>query len=169
MKKYLQSTLILAFTLISLFASSQDKAKPSPAVTTTGKAGNVNITIAYGAPSVKGRSIWGDLVPYGKVWRTGANDATTFEIDGDVKIEGQTLAKGKYSLFTIPEAGEWTIIINKNPKQWGAYSYKQEDDVLRVKVKSTKSSSFNEVLSYQVADGKVFIRWENLEVAFKVK
>ena len=169
MKKTLQSTLILAFSLISLMASSQDKAKPSPAVTATGKAGNVNITIAYGSPSVKGRTVWGDLVPYGKVWRTGANDATTFEIDGDIKVEGQSLPKGKYSLFTIPEAGEWTIIINKNAKQWGAYSYKQEDDVLRVKVKSTKSSSFNEALTYQIADGKVFIRWENLEVAFKVK
>lgn len=169
MKKYLQSTFILAFSIISLLASSQDKAKPSPASTATGKAGKANITINYGAPSVKGRNVWGDLVPYGKVWRTGANDATTFETDADIKIEGVTLAKGKYSLFTIPEAGEWTIIINKNPKQWGAYSYKQEDDVLRVKVKSNKSSSFNELLSYQVADGKVYIRWENLEVSFKVQ
>jgi hypothetical protein len=169
MKKYLQSTLILAFTLISLLASSQDKAKPSPASTATGKAGNVNITISYGAPSVKGRAIWGDLVPYGKVWRTGANDATIFEIDGDVKIEGQTLAKGKYSLFTIPEAGEWTIIINKNAKQWGAYSYKQEDDVLRFKAKSSKSASFNEALKFQVANGNVSILWENLAVSFNVK
>lgn len=169
MKKYLQSTLILAFTLISLLASSQDKAKPSPALTASGKAGNVNITISYGAPSVKGRAIWGDLVPYGKVWRTGANDATIFEIDGDVKIEGQTLAKGKYSLFTIPEAGEWTIIINKNAKQWGAYSYKQEDDVLRFKAKSSKSASFNEALKFQVANGNVSILWENLAVSFNVK
>ena len=169
MKKFLQSTLILALSFISLIASSQDKAKPSPSSTASGKAGNANITINYGAPSVKGRNIWGDLVPYGKVWRTGANDATVFEIDADIKIEGQTLAKGKYSLFTIPEVGEWTIIINKNPKQWGAYSYKQEDDVLRVKVKSNKSASFNELLSYQVADGKVYIRWENLEVVFKVQ
>lgn len=169
MKKYLQSTLILAFTLISLLASSQDKAKPSPALTASGKVGNVNITIAYGAPSVKGRAIWGDLVPYGKVWRTGANDATTFEIDGDVKIEGQTLAKGKYSLFTIPEAGEWTIIINKNAKQWGAYSYKQEDDVLRFKAKSSKSASFNEALKFQVTNGNVSILWENLAVSFNVK
>jgi hypothetical protein len=169
MKKFLQSTFIIAFSIISLLASSQDKPKPSPALTATGKAGKANITINYGAPSVKGRNIWGDLVPYGKVWRTGANDATTFETDADIKIEGQSLAKGKYSLFTIPEVGEWTIIINKNPRQWGAYSYKQEDDVIRVKVKSSKSSSFNELLNYQVADGKVYIRWENLEVSFKVQ
>jgi len=169
MKKYLQSTLILAFTLFSLFASSQDKPKPSPASTATGKAGNVNITITYSAPSVKGRTIWGALVPFGKVWRTGANDATTFEIDGDVKIEGKTLAKGKYSLFTIPDEGEWTIIINKNAKQWGAFSYKAEDDVLRFKAKSSKSASFNEALKFQVANGNVSILWENLAVSFNVK
>jgi hypothetical protein len=169
MKKYLQSTLILAFTLFSLFASSQDKPKPSPASTATGKAGNVNITITYSAPSVKGRTIWGALVPFGKVWRTGANDATTFEIDGDVKIEGKTLAKGKYSLFTIPDEGEWTIIINKNAKQWGAFSYKAEDDVLRFKAKSSKSASFNEALKFQVENGNVSILWENLAVSFNVK
>lgn len=169
MKKFLQSTLIIALSFISLLASSQDKAKPSPATTATGKVGGANITINYGAPSVKGRSIWGSLVPYGKVWRSGANDATIFETDADIKIEGQPLAKGKYSLFTIPEAGEWTIIINKNSKQWGAFSYKQEDDVLRVKVKSSKSASFNELLNYQVADNKVHIRWENLEVSFKIQ
>lgn len=169
MKKFLQSTLIIALSFISLMAFSQDKAKPSPSTTATGKVGGANITINYGAPSVKGRSIWGSLVPYGKVWRSGANDATIFETDADIKIEGKTLAKGKYSLFTIPEAGEWTIIINKNSKQWGAFSYKQEDDVLRVKVKSSKSASFNELLNYQVADNKVHIRWENLEVSFKIQ
>jgi hypothetical protein len=169
MKKYLQSTLILAFTLFSLFASSQDKPKPSPASTATGKAGNVNITITYSAPSVKGRTIWGALVPFGKVWRTGANDATTFEIDGDVKIEGNSLAKGKYSLFTIPGEREWTIIINSNAKQWGAFSYKAEDDVIRFKVKSSKSASFNEALKFQVENGNVSILWENLAVSFNVK
>jgi len=144
-------------------------AKPSPAVTAAGKAGDATVTINYGAPSVKGRKIWGELVPFGKVWRTGANDATTFEIDADVKIEGQLLAKGKYSLFTIPEANEWTIIFNKNPKQWGSFSYKQDEDVLRVKAKVDKSSSFNEKLAFEVSGNKVFIRWENAEVAFKVK
>ena len=168
MKRTLNTLLLVAITMIGMNACAQN-AKPSPASTATGKAGNANITINYGAPSVKGRKIWGELVPYGKVWRTGANDATTFEIDADVKIEGQALAKGKYSLFTIPEANEWTIIINKNPKQWGAYSYKQDEDVLRVKVKPAASSSFNEVLKYEISGGKVNILWENLAVAFSVK
>ena len=168
MKRTLNTLLLVAITMIGMNACAQNS-KPSPALTATGKAGNANITINYGAPSVKGRKIWGELVPYGKVWRTGANDATTIELDADVKIEGQALAKGKYSLFTIPEANEWTIIINKNPKQWGAYSYKQEEDVLRVKVKPAASASFNEVLKYEISGGKVNILWENLAVAFSVK
>jgi hypothetical protein len=86
-----------------------------------------------------------------------------------VKIEGQSLPKGKYALFTIPEENEWTIIINKNAKQWGAYSYKQEEDVLRVKVKSQKSAAFNESLKFEVANDMVHISWENLMVMFSVK
>ena len=168
MKQLLYATMFLLFSSFSISLMAQNS-KPSPAVTATGKAGDATVTINYGSPSVKGRKIWGDLVPFGKVWRTGANDATTFEIDADVKIEGQTLAKGKYALFTIPEENEWTIIFNKNPKQWGSYSYKQEEDVLRVKVKPGKSSSFNEKLAFEVSGNKVFIRWENAEVAFKVK
>lgn len=169
MKKVFQLVLILTASIFTLVACAQDK-KPSPAATATGKAGSANITINYSAPSVKGRKVWGELVPYGKVWRTGANEATTFDVDADVKIEGQSLAKGKYSLFTIPEEnGDWTIIFNKTAKQWGSFSYKQEDDALRVKVKSAKSDSFNEALSLSVANSKVYIRWENLEVGFKVQ
>ena len=168
MKKLVSLSFLIAFLLIGNHASSQDK-KASPAATATGKSGNVTITINYSSPSVKGRKIWGDLVPFGKVWRTGADEATIFETDGDLKIEGQKLPKGKYSLFTIPEEKSWTIIINKKANQWGAYSYKQEDDVLRVKVKPGKSASFNETLAFAVADGKVSIRWENMEVSFKAQ
>ncbi len=169
MKKIINSTLIFAFTMISLLACSQDQKPASPALKASGKSGAANITISYGSPAVKGRKVWGELVPYGKVWRTGANDATVIEFDADVKVEGQTLAKGSYSLFTIPEESEWTIIFNKKPKQWGAYSYKQDDDVLRVKVKPGKSASFNETLNISVADGKVYIRWENIEVPISIK
>ena len=168
MKKILNTAAILMLTFFSIATFAQNS-KPSPAMTATGKAGGANITINYGAPSVKGRKIWGELVPYGKVWRAGANDATTIEIDADVKIEGQTLAKGKYALFTIPEEKEWTIIFNKNPKQWGAYSYKQEEDVLRVKVKPSAASTSQEVLKYDVSGNKVTILWENLAVSFNVK
>lgn len=171
MKKIINSSLIILISLISMVACAQDQSKQpaSPALKATGKSGAANITISYGSPSVKGRKVWGELVPYGKVWRTGANDATIIDVDADVKVEGQTLAKGSYSLFTIPEEAEWTIIFNKKPKQWGAYSYKQEDDVLRVKVKPGKSAAFNEALNFAIADGKIFIRWENIEVPVKIK
>ena len=171
MKKFLQPAFILVMSFMSLigFAQDQAKAPASPAMKASGKSGAANITISYGSPSVKGRKIWGELVPYGKVWRTGANEATVIDIDANVKVEGQALPKGTYSLFTIPEESEWTIIINKNPKQWGAYSYKQDDDILRVKVKPGKSASFNESLNFAVTNGKVFIRWENLEVPISIK
>jgi hypothetical protein len=169
MKRIINTTLILAFTMISLLACSQDQKPASPAMKATGKSGAVNINISYGSPAVKGRKVWGELVPYGKVWRTGANDATVIELSADVKVEGQPLAKGSYSLFTIPEESEWTIIFNKKPKQWGAYSYKQDDDVLRVKVKPGKSASFNESLNISVADGKVYILWEIIDVPISIK
>jgi hypothetical protein len=167
--KHLSYVAAFLFLLTFGINACAQNAKPSPAVTVSGKAGNATVTITYGSPSVKGRKVWGDLVPYGKVWRTGANDATTIEFSSDVKIEGQALAKGKYALFTIPEETGWTIIFNKNSKQWGAYSYKQDEDVLRVKVKSQKSADFNESLIFEVANDMVHISWENLMVMFTVK
>ncbi len=168
MKTILYSTLFLLLSSTVITACAQN-GKASPATTATGKVGNATITIKYGAPSVKGRKIWGELVPYGKVWRTGANDATTFTVDQDINIEGKSLPKGEYALFTIPEEKEWTIIFNKNAKQWGAYSYKQEDDALRVKVKPGSSSAFTETLKFEIIGSKVLLKWENAEVGFSVK
>jgi Ni/Co efflux regulator RcnB len=151
-------------------AAKPAAAKPSPAATTTGKSGDANITLTYAQPAVKGRKVWGELVPFDKVWRTGANDATTIEFSKDVTIEGQALKAGKYALFTIPtEGGEWTFIFNKTAKQWGSYSYKEADDALRVKVKSGKSASFTERMTFEVKDKKVVFSWENLSAAFKVE
>ncbi|MEY4727976.1 MAG: hypothetical protein RLZZ390_500 [Bacteroidota bacterium] len=115
MKHLFYGATFLFLLTFGINACAQN-AKPSPAQTASGKAGNATVTINYGSPSVKGRKIWGDLVPYGKVWRTGANDATTIEFSADVKIEGQPLAKGKYALFTIPEENGWTIIFKFNHK-----------------------------------------------------
>jgi hypothetical protein len=161
-------SLLCLVSLFTISCSAQDK-KPSPATTTTGKVGNTSITINYSQPSVKGRKIFGDLVPLGKVWRTGANDATTFDIDNDVKIEGKPLAKGKYALFTIPGADSWTIIFNKTSNQWGSFRYKQDEDVLRVEVKSGKAPQFTEQMTFTVNDGKVTLLWENTAVSFMVK
>jgi Protein of unknown function (DUF2911) len=147
-----------------------EKAKPSPAASATGKSGDANIAISYAQPAVKGRKVWGDLVPFDKVWRTGANEATTIEFSKDVKVEGKALKAGKYALFTIPtEGGDWTIIFNKTAKQWGSYDYKEADDALRVKVKAGKAAAFAERLTFDVKDKNVSLAWENLSVGFKVE
>lgn len=160
----------LMLALVTAVSSSLAQEKPaSPQATATGKIGAANVKIVYCQPSARGRKIMGGLVPYGEVWRTGANEATTIEIDKPVKIEGKDLAAGKYSLFTIPGENEWTIIINKDAKQWGAYKYKQEDDVLRVAVKPTTTSSAVETFNITVGKDDVQLKWENTAVAFKIK
>ena len=170
-KKFMKRLLSLlpVFMLLTAITACAQNAKPSPAASTEFKAGTATIKINYSAPSVKGREIWGKLVPFGQVWRTGANEATTFETDQDVKIEGQTLPKGKYSLFTIPNKDEWVIIFNKNAGQWGAFSYKEGDDALRVSVRPGLANSFNEVMKIEGrADGSTSILWEKIEVIFTV-
>src|ERR1043165_5414211 len=154
--KILAAGFMAAFVTIQVFAQDDKASRPSPPAEASRKTSNATITINYSQPSVKGREVWGKLVPYGQVWRAGANEATTFQVDKDVKIEGQALAAGKYGLFTIPNADEWTIIFNKVPNQWGAFKYDEKQDALRVKVKPKKSTAFNEKLVYKVeANGKV--------------
>jgi len=165
--------LILSLaTLITISACGQaDKSKrPSPPaiVTETISSGAV-ITIDYSQPSVKGRKIGADLATYGKVWRTGANEATAIEISKDVKVEGQALPAGKYGLYSIPGETEWVIIFNKTWKQWGT-NYKEEDDALRVKVKPGKSAEFAEKMAFAVnKSGKVSLMWGDVQVDFNVE
>jgi len=105
----------------------------------------------------------------GKVWRTGANEATVFEVDKNVKIENQPLPAGKYGLFTIMNGDEWTIIFNKTWNQWGAFNYNNADDALRVTVKSGKAPQFSERMTFLIAkDGKVTLLWGDIEVDFRV-
>jgi hypothetical protein len=165
MKNLFLIALIFAGALVH---AQDDKSRPSPAATATGKAGNKTITINYSQPSVKGRKIWNDLVPFGQVWRTGANETTTVEFSDNVKVEGKDVPKGKYALFTIPNEKTWTIIINKGIK-WGAFTYKQEEDVIRVDVPVAKSKSFNEKFTINVNKGVVSLLWENAQVDFKVQ
>lgn len=170
MKKVL---LLSAIALVTLCVKAQDdkSKRPSPPakVTETTNSGTV-ITIDYSQPAVKGREIGKDIAPYGKVWRTGANEATTFEVSKDVKVEGKALPAGKYGLFTIPNKTEWVVIFNKTPNQWGAYKYAEADDVLRVNVKPTKAPQFTERMTFNVdKSGKVSLLWGNEEVDFSVR
>ncbi|MDJ1482007.1 DUF2911 domain-containing protein [Cytophagaceae bacterium YF14B1] len=170
LRKHTLSAILFMLSFITMDAFAQnDKPRESPPATASGKAGNKTITIQYSQPAVKNRDVWGKLVPYGQVWRTGANETTSIEFSDDVTIEGKPLAKGKYALFTIPNEKEWTIIFNKTIK-WGAFSYKQEEDVLRVNVPVKKSKSFTERMTFTVSNqGLVSLKWENAQVGFTVK
>lgn len=143
--------------------------RKSPPREATGTIDGVDIAVNYGSPSVRGRDIWGALVPYGAVWRTGANEATTIEFSGDVTVEGQPLAAGKYGLFTIPGEDSWTIIFNKNPDQWGANDYDEAEDALRVTVTPEPTDESVEAMAFAVEDGRVILRWEKLAVPIAVK
>lgn len=177
MKKLVALFSMAALLFTTTACSAQDKAedkskRPSPPakVSETISSGAV-ISIDYSQPSVKGRTIGKDLEPKGDaVWRTGANEATVFEISKDVTINGKTLPAGKYGLFSIAGQDEWTIIFNKTWKQWGAFDYKQADDVLRVKAKATKAKNFAEKMTFTIAkDGNVNLLWGDHQVNFLVK
>ncbi|MDD5565227.1 MAG: DUF2911 domain-containing protein, partial [Thermoanaerobaculaceae bacterium] len=147
-----------------------DLPRVSPQATISQTVGLTNVTITYCRPGVKGRAIWGGLVPYDQVWRTGANEATTITFADDVTIDGTKLPAGTYGLFTIPGKDEWTIIFNKGAKQWGAYQYKQAEDVLRIKVKPHEAP-FRELLTFcfpavATDSATVAIVWDKLAVPF---
>lgn len=170
MKKFLSVFTFITIAFAMQSAAQNDASKrPSPPMTANATIGGANISIKYSSPSVKAREIWGKLVPYGEIWRTGANEATVFETDQDVSINGGNLPKGKYALFTIPEKEEWTIVFSNNNSQWGTYSYKASEDVLRVKAKAT-SAEHQEQLKIDVqADGNASIHWEKVKVNFTIK
>jgi Tfp pilus assembly protein PilF len=138
----------------------------------TQRIGITDITISYSRPLVKGRPIWGKLVPYNEVWRTGANENTTIRFTDDVSIEGKPLAKGVYALFTIPGENEWTVIFSKVHTAWGSFTYNQADDVLRVTVKP-QTTEPQEALAFDFDDVKAdsavaTLRWEKVAVPFKI-
>jgi hypothetical protein len=167
-------TLIGIFMTSVMFAQNQTKAPASPADSATGTISGSMIKINYSSPAVKGRKIWGELVPYDKVWRLGANTATSFETSKDIKVEGKSLPAGKYSLYAIPGEKEWTFIFNSKTGQWGinrdgSTTEDPANDVLRVTVKSEKSSSFNERMKFEVGKKGFALLWENLKVPVSIK
>lgn len=172
MKTMLKSaTVLVAALTISVNAFAQETKKPaSPPATATGKIKDANITIAYNSPSVKGRTIWGDLVSYDKVWRAGANEATTFETSKDITVQGKKLPAGKYSFFLVPKAsGTWTAVFNKESKQWGAYKYEESKDALRVDVKTKALPATQETLVYKVNNNGFTVDWDKISVPVEIK
>ncbi len=147
--------------------------RPSPNAKVSQTIGVTEVSMLYSRPAVKGREIWNKLVPFGQVWRTGANENTAITFSDSVKIDGTKLLAGTYGLQTIPGADEWTIILSKDAKEWGAFNYKPENDVLRIKVKP-QAAEFTERMRFSFEDvtensSLVVLQWEKLKVAFKVE
>lgn len=171
MKKILLSFLCLGFVFtgtLSLHAQEDKTKRPSPPAEAIGKIGDANIAVYYSSPAVKGREIWGALVPYNKIWRTGANEATIFETDQPIALSGNTLPAGKYALFTIPGETGWTVVFNSEWNQWGAFKYDETKDVLRIKVAAEQSPVFNERLRFDVLEDEIALAWENTRIAIPV-
>lgn len=167
--KVMAATSTLLFALATL-ASAQFK---SPHESTSVEVAGHKVTITYGRPSLHGRKMIGEHEPYGKVWRTGADECTTIETDADLDINGLKVPKGKYGLFTIPQADSWTLIISKNAKQWGAFSYKESEDVGRTKMQVTKLGSPVEEFTISMTpagDGFTLkLTWQDVEASVPVK
>lgn len=171
MKKYKLLTLFIAGILVFSFrTTAQDKAnRPSPPAQVTAAVGGAKVTIDYSRPSAKGRKVFGGLVNYGEVWRTGANESTWIEVSEDVKVEGKQLKKGKYSLFTIPGEDTWTIIFNKKWEDWGAYDYDSSQDAIRVTSSPNNNASMTEMFTIDISDnGEVSLAWDKTEVKFTI-
>lgn len=180
MKRSLTSAAVLSALGLALLAPAAAHAQQalklprvSQKATVTQTVGLTDVTITYSRPGVKGRTIWGDLVPYDQVWRTGANEATTFQVSQDVKINGQALPAGTYSLHTIPGKTQWTVIFNKTADQWGSYEYDQKQDALRIQV-TPQPGPNQELMGFSFPDvqndkATVEFAWEKVRVPFTVE
>jgi len=201
LKRSSSLTAVLCILCFAVAAAAQvTLPRPSQKASVMQRIGVTDVTITYSRPAVKGRKIWGDplpgqladvkgeatlddqnkrpkdavIAPWGHVWRTGANEATTFVVTDDVLINGQKLPAGSYSLHTIPNKDEWTIVFNGTANQWGSFDYDPAKDTLRVKAKPQWLETNEEYLSYSfdpVTDdsAQVNIRWEKVNVPFTVK
>jgi hypothetical protein len=173
--------LFVAVLLIATFSNAQtatgetlmlDLPRTSQHALVSQRIGVTDITINYHRPLANGRQIWGKMVPYGQVWRAGANENTTITFTDPVTIEGQALEKGTYGLHMIPGENQWTIIFSKNSTSWGSFTYKQDEDALRVNVKP-QATELHDALAYDFDDVKpdsaiVTMRWEKVAVPFNV-
>jgi len=173
MKLLTRSSLFFSCAILSVSAQSIVLPRQSPAASVSQTFAYTTATVTYGRPAVKGRVIWGGVVPYGQVWRAGANEATDVEFTTDVTVNGQPLPKGKYALFVLPEKTGWTFIFDSNPNVWGAFSYDGQHDVARVKVKPVRIPH-QERLEYTFEDvtdssAVLSLQWEKMRASLKIQ
>jgi len=165
--------LVLFFTGTVSAQNNNKQVRVSPKAMVKQTVGLTEVTIDYSRPGVKGRTIWGGLVPNNVVWRAGADEATKIRFSSDVKINGKSIKAGSYSFFVIPTKNNWTLIFNKVATQWGAFEYNESEDVFRIEV-THEEGNFQEWLSYTITktvDNSAIIRleWEKLKVPFTIE
>jgi hypothetical protein len=175
LSKLLLTILIIGIISIDGYSQKKEEVRISPKAMVMQTVGFTDVTIVYSRPGVKGRTIWGGLVPYNAVWRAGANEATKITFATDVKINGKKLKAGSYSFFAIPTKKNWTLIFNKVADQWGAFEYNDAEDALRVEVTPEKENNcWQEWLAYTItktSDNTAVVRleWEKLKVPFTIE
>lgn len=140
------------------------ESRPSPLKESTGTVGDCKIVIKYGSPAVKGRTIFGSLVPYDEVWRMGANEATNITTTADLNVGGQLLKAGKYAIFSIPTENKWTVIFNSTWDQWGSYDYEASKDVLRVEITPITTEMVQETLDFSIENNKIIFQWDHTKL-----
>lgn len=173
MKKLTVKLLAAALTLSAYTGFAQITPAPSSTQVINQQFGLGKITLTYARPNTKGRKIFGGMEPYNVVWRTGANNATVLKFTDDVIINNEKVPAGEYGLFSIPGQEEWTIILSKKPKQWGAYTYSDKDDLMRFKVKTDKLKDLVETLTLDFINVTpttcdLQMKWEHSGFAFHI-
>ncbi len=161
----------LLFLILALFVATASTFAQNPPASPRLTAESGNVKVAYGAPSKKGRDIFGALVPFGKVWRVGANEATEITFAKDGIFGGAAIKAGTYTLFAIPEADSWTVILNPTLKQWGAYGYDKikDADVAKVKASVSGTEATVEQLRYNLDENNLTIEWDNVRASVPLK
>lgn len=170
MKKFFVFWLLL---MGGKMAFAQELPQASPICKIEQRIGLTDVSLRYSRPSVKERTIWGNLVPYNTLWRTGANACTVISFSDNVVLANQHIPAGEYSIFTIPAQDEWTFILNKNTKLWGTDSYKSDEDLVRIKVKPDTNAPFTETMTFffdniKVDAADLVFAWDRLRFALKI-
>ena len=159
---------VVLATPVALAERADDTNRKSKNGKVTADVGGVEVTVEYGRPKVRDRAIFGGLVKYDEVWRTGADEATVISVSGDVVIGGETVPAGRYALFSIPSAEKWTFIVNENADQWGSYEYSSSQDLVRVDAEPMQGSPTEE-MTFTIEDGKVMLHWADVVVGFPIE
>lgn len=173
MRKIALTTLIIIISATVVGLAQLALPQPSPKASVMYTVGLTEVGITYSSPAVNEREIFGKLVPYGEVWRTGANTATEISFSTDVMVAGKPVKAGKYALFTIPMENSWTVIINSNANQWGSTNYKQELDVVRFEVAPEKMTEKKERLGFYINhvsadEAHVVMKWDRIKIKFPI-